>query len=258
FFHAGNRVPPWAWVVSAAFSLSVMNSDSRSSLAGLLFACLLLLAARRWLFPLWQGALLGSVLLVVVGLATLGDSVWAQRKLHGVADRMRSMVDFRGEGTYHSEESHYKGSNNRFRAVWWRNVLRETWQTNPAFGLGFGHDLAAGFLQEYYPESSVEEFTARSPHNIFITVFGRMGLVGLVPWFAICLAMLARTWRSLRHSENRPAWAQWCALWVLLVSATFGVVLEGPMGAVPFWVLLGLASVQNEVAATEKTASGAA
>ena len=31
------------------------------------------------------------------------------------------------------------------------------------------------------------------------------------------------------------------AVWVVMISACLGVVLEGPMGAIPFWIMLGLA-----------------
>jgi hypothetical protein len=33
----------------------------------------------------------------------------------------------------------------------------------------------------------------------------------------------------------------WCTLWVILVSSIVGVVLEGPMAAIPFWTFLGVA-----------------
>ena len=53
-----------------------------------------------------------------------------------------------------------KGDNNRFRSVWWRTVVAETLAENPAFGLGFGHDLARNFLREFNPEMA-DDFTAR-------------------------------------------------------------------------------------------------
>jgi len=40
---------------------------------------------------------------------------------------------------------------------------------------------------------------------------------------------------------------------IILITAHFQVVLEGPMGAVPFWVLLGLASAGSP--ATEAKAA---
>jgi hypothetical protein len=55
--------------------------------------------------------------------------------------------------------------------------------------------------------------------------------------------MALRTWRALRDPTlTFTSGASWCAAWVLLICAAFGVVLEGPMGAVVFWTILGLAN----------------
>jgi hypothetical protein len=46
----------------------------------------------------------------------------------------------------------------------------------------------------------------------------------------------------------------WSVAWVMLTSGCFGVVLEGPMGAVVFWTALGMANVTSaEVAEDAET-----
>ena len=111
-------------------------------------------------------------------------------------------------------------------------------------GLGFGADLAHGFLLEYYPTGDTD-FTARSPHNIFMTTLGRMGLLGTVVLLSIYWTQGRITARVAREARTNPArqdaMTLQAAVWVVLVSACLGVVLEGPMGAIPFWILLGLA-----------------
>lgn len=249
-FHAakeGHRY--WAWPASAGLFLFILSYDSRASLLGLVVASLFLLLTRRWRFPSLQGGIAVVALLAVVALAALFDNSWANRKLHGFSERLRSIADITGRGQYESQESYFKGDNNRFRLVWWKNVVVETWTTNPALGQGFGADLAHGFLQEYYPDAT-EEFSARSPHNIFLTSFGRMGLAGLALWLAFTLTLLLKTWAVLRRSPEPLVWGLWCAAWVIMCSATFGVVLEGPMGAVVFWTLLGLANAYPSGIAT--------
>lgn len=238
FFAARGRWRPLGWCVSGGLFLLVMGGDNRASMVALAGVVALLVAARRWQFPAWQGAVTAVALTAVVLLAAVFDNDWAGRKLHGASDRLRSMVDVQGLSRYQSEESFNKGDNNRFRLVWWKNVVEDTWSRNPVFGLGFGADLAQGFLQEYYPDAD-EEFNTRSPHNIFITVFGRMGLVGLAVWGWFSVVLAARTWGALRAQTEDGVY--WCAACLLFGSACFGVVLEGPMGAVVFWVLLGLA-----------------
>lgn len=241
FHWARGRQRSWAWPLSGAIVVFLLAYDSRAALLGSLLASGLLLAARRRAYPAMQGAIVVAGVLAIGVAAAVFDNDWAGRKLETLVDRAGSFVDVSGRHRYQSEDSYYKGDNNRFRLVWWRNVVEETSQSNPVFGLGFGADLARGFVQEYYPDQQ-EEFNTRSPHNIFVTVYGRMGAVGLAAWLWFCAVLLFRTWRSLRHDREPVTWSLWCGAWVVLVSATFGVVLEGPMGAVIFWSLLGLAN----------------
>lgn len=256
FLAAPARLRPWSDLAGIGMFIWVAAGDNRASFVGLLFATLLLVLARRWRYPLWQGASATLGLLTLLTLATVANNTWAERKLAGIADRALSVVDFTGERVYRSREGFHKGDNNRFRLIWWRNVVEQTWSEGPVFGVGFGADLAAGFLQEYYPESG-EEFTARSPHNVFLTVFGRMGAVGLLVWLAVVTCIARQGWRALRHVDDPVGWALWCSLAVMLTSATFGVVLEGPMGAVPFWILLGIANARLRAYAEEEEMAGA-
>ncbi len=243
----------WAWPLSTGMFLYVISGDNRASLLGAVAASLLLLLARHGRFPVLQGAVTAVALAIVVALAVLFENNWANRKLHGLSDRLQSIADVTGRGRYESAESFNKGDNNRYRLVWWKNVAVETWTTSPVFGLGFGADLARGFVQEYYPDPS-EEFNVRSPHNMFLTTFGRMGLAGLAVWTVFCGVLLGRTCTALRRSHDPLVWSLWCSVWVILVSSTFGVVLEGPMGAVVFWTLLGLAHSHPAEGAAEPVA----
>src|SRR5581483_3236935 len=70
---------------------------------------------------------------------------------------------------------------------------------------------------------------------------------GFLFFAALLIVIGSRTWRALRHpppDDPIPA-TLWTGVWVIFACACFGVVLEGPMGAVVFWVLLGLASADN-------------
>lgn len=253
FHWAGTRHRLWAWPLAGAMLLFVLAGGNRASILGAIVAAGLLLLARRWRLPAFQGAVAGLALLVLIGLTVVFDHAGASRRLHNLADQAASVLDIAGHRAYQSEDSFNKGDNNRFRLIWWKNVVEETWLGNPLFGLGFGADLAQGFVQEYLPDST-EEFTTRSPHNIFLTVFGRMGAVGLAVWLVFCAVLFAATWRDLRRGDDPAQWSLWCGIWIILCSATFGVVLEGPMGAVVFWSVLGLAGA----ARPETTAAGTA
>jgi len=245
-FHAvprGYRV--WAWPLATILVLAVPAGESRASLVGLVVAMVWLALGRRWSFPAVQAGAAAFVLLGLVAIAHSGNVPWATNRLDGLRDRLVSIGDISSPVAYDDEASAYKGDNNRFRLVWWWTVVQDTWAQGPVFGLGFGYDLASRFVQEYDPDMG-EDFTARSPHSIVVGTIGRMGAVGLASLLAIVGAMAARTWRALRDRTTDPAAVGlWCGAWVIFTSACFGVVLEGPMGAVVFWSLLGMANAMT-------------
>jgi O-antigen ligase len=165
------------------------------------------------------------------------------------------MTDVYGSRNYQSESGDVSADNNRFRVVWWQSVYKETMDKAPWFGLGFGYDLAAGFLREYYLNQHAD-FSVRSPHSIWLTMLGRMGIIGLVAFavFAVLLfreAYLAAR-RVARGAAKPSTLANWCAAVILLGSASFGVVLEGPMGGILFWTFLGLAVSDAQMSATAR------
>jgi O-antigen ligase len=230
-------------VLSLALAGLMLLTNSRSSMVGLAVGALWLGLSGRWRFAATLAAAAVVTAVILVFLAEIQGESWRQTPLHRVYERVMSIADPLGQRVYQTEDA-FKGDNNVFRMVWWRAAIEETIDTNPWFGLGFGHDLAGRFVRQYLPEAT-EDFTARSPHNVLVTIFARMGIVGFASFLALISAIALRTWRALRDPDiafTSGAW--WAATWVILVCACFGVVLEGPMGAVVFWTLLGLASAR--------------
>jgi hypothetical protein len=239
FLHYEARGGAWKLAATAALLVGMLTTNNRASMAGLATATVLLLLARRWRFAALQvgAGVLAAVAMLLV--AHLNNQPWKQTPLHGVYERVVSLTDPFGRRAYSGEETLNKGDNNRFRAVWWAAVYDETVAGGPWLGLGFGHNLAERFAREYYPDAG-DEFVTRSPHNVLLTLFGRTGLAGLLPFLFIFAFVAVRTVQCARRDPARGA--LWAAAWVILVSACFGVVLEGPMGAVVFWSVLGLAN----------------
>lgn len=238
----------WQLVLSLALTAGTLSANNRASMLGLGFAGVLLALAGRWRFIAVQaiGGVVAAVALLLA--AYVSNKPWEQTAVHDMYERAISLADPFGQRTYSGEITSNKGDNNRFRTVWWQAVLDETIENDPWLGLGFGYDLSARFVREYYPDAG-DEFSTRSPHNVVITIFGRMGLLGLVPFLVVAGVMIQRTIRAARRGPT-PETALWCAAWAILTSACFGVVLEGPMGAVVFWITLGIANA----AAHESTA----
>jgi len=238
------RVDWWRWLTALAALVFGLTLLSRSSMVGLGVAIAWMARAGRWQPARVLVAVCAAGLLGVTSYSLLQKKNFSETRAYAIYESVVSIADFSGTQNYQSEQSGNKGDNNRFRLVWWRNVAEETLTTSPALGQGFGADLAHGFLLEYYPTSETD-FSARSPHNVFMTTLGRMGLVGVAVLLAIYVVQFGITARAAREARAHPARSEAitlnAALWVLLVSACFGVVLEGPMGAIPFWIMLGLA-----------------
>ncbi len=245
-------------LVSLGLAGMMLTTSSRSSMVALAVGAGWLAAGGRWRF---SGALVVSGVIAAIGMvaaAEFQNQSWRQTPVHQVYERVLSIADPLGQRAYQMDNA-FKGENNVFRMVWWRAAVTETVETNGWVGLGFGHDLAARFVQQYLPESN-DDFSARSPHNVFITVFARMGAIGFAAFLAVIASMAMATWRAVRQRESEfTADAAWIAAWVLFIAACFGVVLEGPMGAVVFWTLLGIANgltVAGADSAVEESSHG--
>jgi O-antigen ligase len=248
-------------IALAAYATAFNINSSRAAIVGLIVTSGWWAVARRWA-PWKLQALaipLGVLALAVVALVDRKD--FSQSRLFGLYEHVASIVDIGGGRSYVSDERRFSGDNNRFRLVWWRAVIDETRETSPLFGLGFGADLAERFVRSYQQDLG-EEFNARSPHSVIFTVLGRTGLVGLLAFLGIIAAMTVKTLRLARLARHDDrgllplGW--WSVSWVMIMSACFGVVLEGPMGAVVFWTALGMANAtSHEVPASPPTETSA-
>lgn len=223
---------------------------TRAAIFGFACATLLLLLGRQTRFLLLQATM---VLIVAMGVASLQVAdTGGQSFLEPLTDKVQSMTDISQNRSYRGAAGQVASDNNQWRITWWRNVFRETATNAPLFGLGFGHDLATEFVRDYYGNRH-GGFETRSPHSIWVTVYGRMGLIGLASFTAIGFLIVRNAFAAARRVARRDAPAaslgHWCAVLIILGSASFGVVLEGPMGGIVFWALLGLAASQKTAVA---------
>ncbi len=230
------------WLVPAAANLLMVGATAspRAAMFALGVVTLMWLVARRWRIAAAQVLIVGTAVSVAIFIATLGNKDPRQTAVYSTYEHAVSIFDLEATGSYVNKESGDPGLNNRFRLIWWRTVVQDTLAQNPVLGLGFGYDLAARFLIEY-ELLAAEDFATRSPHSMLVSVLGRMGFVGLGLWLAVAGGMLYLTGRCFSQ-DNLDAIGLVSLAWVLWFSACFGVVLEGPMGAVVFWTALGLAN----------------
>jgi O-antigen ligase len=237
----------WALLLSLALIGIVVSTDNRASMLGLIVAMTILFLRGRWKFAAFQ-AIAGVVaVLAVLLVAQARNKPWTQTPLFGLYEKVLSVADPFGARQYSGDATYNKGDNNVWRAVWWRVCIDEAVETNPWLGLGWGYDLAQPFVRVYYPEGG-DDFSTRSPHNVLVTIFARTGVIGLATFLAVLIAIGWRAWRAAKEAPLATA-GMWVGLWAIITSACLGVVLEGPMGAVVFWSMLGLASAFDTAAA---------
>ncbi len=230
------------WLLASAASLLLIGgmASPRAGMFAVGVTTALWLLTGRWRIAAFQaGVVAAACLIALSSLSFTGGSLNTSLP-YSMYEHAVSIFDPRGTGTYINGESGDLGGNNQFRLIWWRDVVEDTMAVNPVFGLGFGSDLATRFLADYNLLSD-EAFATRSPHSMLVTVFGRMGFVGILAWIAVSASMAALVWRLLKRGEP-DGMGLACIVLVVWLSSCVGVVLEGPMGAVIFWIALGLAN----------------
>lgn len=139
-----------------------------------------------------------------------------------------------------------------WRLIWWQRLYEAVMKRNPAFGLGFGESLHV-----YHPllADSTDPLMVRSPHNFNVTVFARMGIVGVLLWALILMlgigSLFNRIWRGSANGQTyTPERRDELAFWLLMlvctvVNSSFGVLMEGPVLGIWFWFALGFASARS-------------
>ena len=180
---------------------------------------------------------------IVLAVKGSGEATYATM----LRDKILSVIEpFGNKRSFASEVGDVSAGNNEFRATWWKSVIDETNEKSPLVGLGFGYDLAKRFLRSYTAPLDPYAFDARSPHSILLTIYGRMGLIGFLSFAVVVFFILRSSLRcgvAVRRGKTAAtdlAW--WCGAVAILVTSCFGVMLEGPMAAIVFWSLLGMAS----------------
>ena len=139
-----------------------------------------------------------------------------------------------------------------FRLLWWKAIVNNS-LNNPKlffFGRGFGPSLAIGDYFEVGEKSRKgEEFRglAKSPHNIILTIFGRMGAIGLLLWLGFNYVFFRYIVQGIMISKRLNEYKicnnlAWIASFVLMVvwASIFGTLLESPFMAIPYFFFMGL------------------
>jgi hypothetical protein len=137
-------------------------------------------------------------------------------------------------------------STREFRLNWWTDIVGYTFNGEHFWaGKGYGINLAND--DGYQVHEDTEDL--RNPHNIFMTILARSGVPGLILWLLFLASFGTTLLTRAVSTEDTNPWGARYALWLLaywlafLFNASFDVFLEGPMGAIWFWSLIGIGLV---------------
>jgi hypothetical protein len=196
--------------------------------------------ARRALFKLGSIAIVGTMLAVVFFAVAPSNLVIAHKTVSAdrVIESLESIAGASAKGTGHEGTAEW-------RLVWWRNIIRETFD-GPFFwkGRGFGVNLAVA--DGPLGAKSEEDVALRSPHNGSMSILARMGVPGFTIWVTINLLFATRMFVAHRRAAHlgQQFWSN-LNLWILgcwlavVVNMSFDVYIEGPVGGIWFWTLIG-------------------
>ncbi len=232
----------WLLAATSSLLLIALMASPRAGMFAVAVTTVIWVFTGQWRIAAYQIGVVAAAAVISVAATSLTGLDITTSVPYSMYEHTMSMFDPAGTGTYINNESGDLGGNNQFRLIWWRDVVEDTISQSPLLGLGFGADLSSRFLADYDLLGD-ETFAARSPHSLLVTVIGRMGFVGLAAWIAVSVSIAALVWRLLK-SRDPDGMGLASVVAVVWLSACFGVVLEGPMGAVIFWTALGLANAR--------------
>lgn len=129
--------------------------------------------------------------------------------------------------------------NKIWRLLWWGQIIDYTFN-GPFFVAGKG--LGISLADDDQILTTDLEGDLRSPHNFSLSVLARYGVFIFTIWLYWIVLQLKRI-KTINLSKLQLVII--CIQIAFLFNANFDVFLEGPMGAFPFWVFVGIDLIFN-------------
>lgn len=172
------------------------------------------------------------LLIIVFGVFTYieidGDAQGRTISLSQITDNFSSIVSSDIDGSL--------TDNKVWRLVWWAKLLNESFTLQHFFvGKGLGMSLTGNDI------TNVDD-NLRSPHNFHLTIIARFGYIIFFIWI-YWLYLLFKPLFTKQLSDKTLGLT--CILLAFIINGSFDVFFEGPMGAFPFWSIVGLLLVEE-------------
>ena len=163
---------------------------------------------------------------IVVASPALPDNLPGVQALQNFYAAMVSGAEYHADG------------NAQFRLARWTLAL-QTWHDAPVFGVGFGVNILPLWMDNL---EDLNTFNYGLPHNTYLTILARTGLIGLALFAFPIVWTLRRIYRLIRHGEGSAhllaAGNMICAM------AGFGMFVlffERPLHGATFWIMMAIA-----------------
>jgi hypothetical protein len=189
--------------------------------------------------PLVLGIFVICMVLIINGFYSFKISVPGHHREVSVEQIVTNVSSLVGRA-----DNNLGGVNNttKWRLLWWGDIIDYTFNGSYFWaGKGYGINLATADGYQVDEDESL-----RSPHNGFMTILGRSGVTGLLLWFAFLISYFSwLAYISLKARLEEPMKAR-LAVWfiaygvAMLINTNFDVYLEGPMGGIWFWSMIGM------------------
>jgi O-antigen ligase len=224
---ATNRTlrPATGWLLASLLSIGIVMASARS-----IYVILgLVLAGTIFVGPSGGFRLHARNLrlIVWVGLFAAG-LVW----ITSLTETGAKFLQSAGEDIVSGSVDYSEDDNANFRILAWLEAAHR-FSEQPLVGEGYGIPFTFE-LSDSDPR----------PHNTYLTILYKMGLLGFLPLLWILLSFYWKGWQTLRFLHGGP---EALLLYVLLIGQTvmscFGLLnllLESPFLACMFWLILGV------------------
>ena len=112
--------------------------------------------------------------------------------------------------------------------------------THPVFGVGFGRMLLPSTLPSLQPELRLGQFNMGMPHNTFLFLAARMGLIGLMSVLFCWFFILGRLFVVSKFARGADELAAANILVMMFGFAIFVLFFERPKFNAVFWIVMAI------------------
>ena len=183
-----------------------------------------------------KGLLVPSSIIILIG--TISIAIIAMVNTDIAMDMLSGGEHAEALGIQGGEFVGLSGSSS-WRWDWWMTIWDDTMKMAPFLGQGFGSDISTPYLG--YSEHAL---SVRYPHNIIFTIVGRLGLIGLIIFMPLFIAVgvysLILCKRFFQSPHRRDADLIAYAIVVAgMINGVLQATYEVPYGAITHWVCVG-------------------